>query len=173
MNPPQVYMCSPPWILLPPPSQYHPSGSSQCTSPKHPVSCIDFTILYQFCQILKWIRHRYTCVSHPEPSSLLPPHTLPLGCPSGPAPAGLYIFITFYMGLSLGEGGIAQPHILLSVHEMHDQIYRDKSTKNLDMAWLITDHNVHLIYILICGITFTLWNEELAMTFILYAITHS
>ena len=25
---------------LPPPSQYHPSGSSQCTSPKHPLSCI-------------------------------------------------------------------------------------------------------------------------------------
>ena len=24
----------------PPPSLYHPSGSSQCTSPKHPVSCI-------------------------------------------------------------------------------------------------------------------------------------
>ena len=27
-------------ILNPPPSLYHPSGSSQCTSPKHPVSCI-------------------------------------------------------------------------------------------------------------------------------------
>ena len=40
MNPPQVYMCSPFWTLLPPPSPYHPSGSSQCTSPKHPVSCI-------------------------------------------------------------------------------------------------------------------------------------
>ena len=24
----------------PPPSPYHPSGSSQCTSPKHPISCI-------------------------------------------------------------------------------------------------------------------------------------
>ena len=41
MNPPQVYTCSPAWTLLPPPSQYHPSGSSQCTSPKHPVSCIE------------------------------------------------------------------------------------------------------------------------------------
>ena len=40
MNPPQVYTCSPSWTLLPPPSPYHPSGSSQCTSPKHPVSCI-------------------------------------------------------------------------------------------------------------------------------------
>ena len=30
MNPPQVYMCSPSWTLLPPPSPYHPSGSYQC-----------------------------------------------------------------------------------------------------------------------------------------------
>ena len=27
--------------LLPPPSPYHPSGSSQCTSPKHPVSYME------------------------------------------------------------------------------------------------------------------------------------
>ena len=38
MNPPQVYRCFPSWTPLPPPSLYHPSGSSQCTSPKHPVS---------------------------------------------------------------------------------------------------------------------------------------
>ena len=41
MNPPQVYTCSPSWTPLPPLSPYHPSGSSQCTSPKHPVSCIE------------------------------------------------------------------------------------------------------------------------------------
>ena len=34
-------MCSPSWTLLPPPSPYHPSGLSQCTSPKHPVLCIE------------------------------------------------------------------------------------------------------------------------------------
>ena len=28
-------------ILNPPPSPYHPSGSSQCTSPKHLVLCIE------------------------------------------------------------------------------------------------------------------------------------
>src|SRR5574337_262288 len=28
-------------ILNPPPSPYHPSGSSQCTSPKNPGSCIE------------------------------------------------------------------------------------------------------------------------------------
>ena len=41
MNPPWVYMCSPSWAPLPPPSPSHPSGSSQCTSPEHPVSCIE------------------------------------------------------------------------------------------------------------------------------------
>ena len=45
----------------------------------------NFTILYWFCQISKWIHHRYTCVPHPEPSSLLPPHTIPLDRPSAPA----------------------------------------------------------------------------------------
>ena len=49
-----------------------------------------FTILYWFCHISKWICHRYTCVSLPEPSSLLPPHTLPLGRPSAPAPSLQY-----------------------------------------------------------------------------------
>ena len=48
MNPPQVYMCSPSWTLVPPPSPYHPSGSSQCTSPKHPVSCIEPGLAIRF-----------------------------------------------------------------------------------------------------------------------------
>ena len=50
----------------------------------------NFTILYWFCHISKWIRHRYTRVPHPETSSLLPPHTIPLGCPSAPAPSIQY-----------------------------------------------------------------------------------
>ena len=41
MHPPWVYTCSQSWTTLPPPSPYHPSGSSQCTSPKLPVSCIE------------------------------------------------------------------------------------------------------------------------------------
>ena len=51
---------------------------------------LNFTILYWFCQISKWIHHRYTCVPHPEPSSLLPPHTIPLGRPSASAPSIQY-----------------------------------------------------------------------------------
>ena len=41
MNPPQVYMCSPSRTLHPPPSPNHPSGSAQCTSPKHPALCTE------------------------------------------------------------------------------------------------------------------------------------
>ena len=33
---------------LPPPSPYHPSGSSQCTSPSHPVSCIEPGLVIHF-----------------------------------------------------------------------------------------------------------------------------
>ena len=36
MNPPWVYICSPSWTPLSPPSPSLPSGSSQCTSPEHP-----------------------------------------------------------------------------------------------------------------------------------------
>ena len=47
-------------------------------------------IIVLILPISKWIRHRYTCVPHPEPSSLLPPHTIPLGHPSAPAPSIQY-----------------------------------------------------------------------------------
>ena len=50
----------------------------------------NFTILYWFCHISTWIRHRYTRVPYPEPSSLLPPRTIPLGHPSAPAPSIQY-----------------------------------------------------------------------------------
>ena len=50
----------------------------------------NFTILYWFCHISKWIHHRYTCVPHTEPSSLLPPRTIPLGHPTAQAPSIQY-----------------------------------------------------------------------------------
>ena len=49
-----------------------------------------FTILYWFCHTSTCIHHRCTCVPHPEPPSHLPPHTIPLGHPSAPAPSFLY-----------------------------------------------------------------------------------
>ena len=50
----------------------------------------NFTVLYWFCHISTWICHRYTRVPHREPSSLLPPCTIPLGHPSAPAPSIQY-----------------------------------------------------------------------------------
>ena len=53
MNPPRVCTCSPSWTPLPPPSPYHPSKSSQCTSPKQPVSCIELGLANHFiCDII-------------------------------------------------------------------------------------------------------------------------
>ena len=37
---------------LPLPSPYHPSGSSQCTSPKHPVSCIQKFLSFIFLNLV-------------------------------------------------------------------------------------------------------------------------
>ena len=46
--------------------------------------------MYWFCHLSKWICHRYTRVPHPEPFSLFPPCTIPLGRPSAPAPSIQY-----------------------------------------------------------------------------------
>ena len=40
----------------------------------------NFTILYCFCHISKWICHRYTCVPHPEPSSQCTSPKHPVSC---------------------------------------------------------------------------------------------
>ena len=63
MNPPQVYICSPSWTLLPPPSPYHPSGLSQCTSPKHPVSCIEPGLATRFIHDIK-LKQWTFCISY-------------------------------------------------------------------------------------------------------------
>ena len=68
MNPPQVYMCSPSWTLLPPPSPYHPSGSSQCTSPKHPVSCIEPGLATRFIHDITRVSTPFSQNFPPSPS---------------------------------------------------------------------------------------------------------
>ena len=73
MNLPQVYMCFPSWTLFPPPSPYHPSGSSQMLEVDY------FTILYWFCHTPTWIHHGCTRVPNPEPPSHLPPPYHPSG----------------------------------------------------------------------------------------------
>ena len=69
MHPPRVYTCSPSWTPLPPPFPYYPSGSSQCTIPKLPVSCIEPGLAIHF---LYDIIH----VLMPFSQIIPPPHSL-------------------------------------------------------------------------------------------------
>ena len=67
MNLPQVYLCSPSWTLLPPPSPYPPSGTSQCTSPKHTVSCIT-GLATRFIHDIIHVSMPFSQFSPPSPS---------------------------------------------------------------------------------------------------------
>ena len=67
MNPPWVYTCSPSWTLLPPSSPYHPSGSSQCTSPEHPVSCIEPGLAIHFTYDIIHVSMPFSQSSHHLP----------------------------------------------------------------------------------------------------------
>ena len=69
MNPPWVYMCSPSWTPLPPPSPSHPSGSSQCTSPKHPVSCIKPGLVIHFTYDNIHVSMPFSQIIPPSPSA--------------------------------------------------------------------------------------------------------
>ena len=68
MNPPRVYMCSPPGTPLPSPSPYHPSGSSQCTSPKHPVSYIEPRLAIRFIYDIIHVSMPFSQIIPPSPS---------------------------------------------------------------------------------------------------------
>ena len=68
MNPPRVYLCSPSWTPLPPPSPYHPSGSSQCSGPKHPVSCIEPGLVIHFLYDITHISMPFSQIIQSSPS---------------------------------------------------------------------------------------------------------
>ena len=68
MNPPWVYMSSQSWTPLPPVSPYHLSGSSQCTSPKHPVSCIEPRLAICFLHDSIHVSMPFSQIIPPSPS---------------------------------------------------------------------------------------------------------
>ena len=69
MNQPRVYMSSQTWIPLPSPTPYDLSGSSPCTSPKHPVSWVEHSLAIRFL-------HDSIHVSMPF-SQIIPPSPCP------------------------------------------------------------------------------------------------
>ena len=104
----------------------------------------NFTILYWFCHISKWICHSYTCVPHPEPTSLLPPHTIPLGHPSAPAPSILY------PALNLDRWFVS--YMILYMFHCHSP----KSSHHVPLPQNPKDCSIHLC--LFCCITYRVFN---------------
>ena len=68
MNPPRVYMSSQSWAPLPPSTPHHPSGSSPCTSPKHPVSCIEHRLAIRFLHDSMHVSMPFSQIIPPSPS---------------------------------------------------------------------------------------------------------
>ena len=54
--------------LLPPPSLYHPSGSSQCISPKHPVSCVEPGLAIHFLYDIIHVSMLFSQIIPPSPA---------------------------------------------------------------------------------------------------------
>ena len=90
MNPPWVYMSSQSWTPLPPPCPYHLSGSSQCTRPKHPVSCIEPGLAIHFL-------HDIIHVSMPF-SQIIPPSHSP-----SESKSRLYTSVSFLLSCIQGR----------------------------------------------------------------------
>ena len=61
-------------ILNPPPSLYHPSGSSQCISPKHPVLCIEPGLATRFIYDIIRVSMPFSQIFPPSPSMIQQSH---------------------------------------------------------------------------------------------------
>ena len=78
MNPPRMYMSSHSWTALPSLTLYHLSESSPCTSPKHPVSCIEHRLAIHFLHDSIHVSMPFSQIIPPSPSpseSKSPLHT--------------------------------------------------------------------------------------------------
>ena len=63
-----VFPLPEPPSILPPPSPCHPSGSSQCTSSKHPVSCIEPGLAIHFLDDVIHVSMPFSQIIPPLPS---------------------------------------------------------------------------------------------------------
>ena len=127
MNPPQVYTCSPSRTPLPPPSLYHPSGSSQCTSPKHPVSNLDWQFIsYMILYMFPWHSHKSS-------------HSLPL--PQSPKDCSIQCLLTVSLLLSHIQGY----HYHLSKFHIYALVYSIGFSSWLTSLCIIGSSFTHII----------------------------
>ena len=95
-----------------------------------------FFLLYNIVLVLPYIDlnppHKCTCVTHPEPPSHLPPHPIPLGHPSAPAPS------TQYHASNLDWRFVS--HMILYMFQCHSP----KSSHPLPLPQSPKDCSIHL-----------------------------
>ena len=113
----------------------------------------NFTMLYWFCHISTWNHHRYKRVPHPEPSSLLPPCTIPLGCPSTPAPSIQYHASNLDWRLV--------SYMILYMFQCHSP----KSSHPLPLPQNPKDYSIHqcLFFCLVYRVTVTIFLNSIYM----------
>ena len=124
MNPPWVYMSSQSWSPLPSSTPYHLSGSSLCTSPKHPVSCIEHRLALRYL-------HDSIHVSKPF-SQIIPPSPSPSESKS-----------PFYASVSLLLFHIQGYHYYLSKFHIYVLVYC------IGVFLIYTAFSIHTQYIVI------------------------
>ena len=117
MNQPRMYMSSQSWTPLPPPSPYYLSGSSPCTSPKHPVFCIEPRLVIRFL-------HDSIHVSMPF-SHIIPPSPSPTESKS-----------PFYTSVSLLLSCIEGYHYHLSKFHIYVLVYCIGTFESVLMRWM-------------------------------------
>ena len=119
---------------------------------------LNFTILYWFCYTLTWTCNGCTCVPHPEPTSHLPSHSIPLGHPRAPA------LSTLYHASNLDWWFIS--HMIIYMFQCHSP----KSSSPRPLPQSPKDYSIHLC--LFCCLAYrdivTVFLNSIYMCYILY-----